>query len=164
MLNLSLLALVTSGALIAGPGAEAPVPAPEADDIVEVATSAGSFETLVTALKAADLVEVLKGDGPYTVFAPTDEAFAALPEGTLESLLADQEKLTEILTYHVVEGRVPASEVVKLDRAKTVNGADVSIAVKDGTVMVNDAAVVRADIEAENGIIHVIDKVILPAS
>lgn len=131
-------------------------------DIVETAVSAGSFTTLTAALDAADLVETLKGEGPFTVFAPTDEAFAKLPEGTVESLLEDIPTLTEILTYHVVAGKVDASQVVTLDQAETVNGKNLSIAVEDGTVMVNDAKVITADIMASNGIIHVIDTVILP--
>jgi uncharacterized surface protein with fasciclin (FAS1) repeats len=132
------------------------------DDIVDVAVAAGSFNTLAAALQAAGLVETLKGDGPFTVFAPTDEAFAKLPAGTVEALLEDTEKLTAILTYHVVAGRVTADQVVKLDRATTVNGQDVMIKVKYGSVFVNDAKVVQADVEASNGVIHVIDTVILP--
>jgi uncharacterized surface protein with fasciclin (FAS1) repeats len=132
------------------------------DDIVDVAVAAGSFNTLAAALTAAGLVETLKGEGPFTVFAPTDEAFAKLPEGTVEALLQDKEKLTAILTYHVVAGRVTSGQVVKLDRATTVNGQDVKIMVKDGSVWVNNATVVKADVEASNGVIHVIDTVILP--
>jgi len=132
------------------------------NDIVTVAVEAGSFTTLATALKAAGLVETLQGEGPFTVFAPTDEAFAKLPAGTLDALLKDKEKLTQILTYHVVPGRVTADQVVKLDHAKTVEGADVHIAVKDGSVYVNDAKVVTADVMASNGVIHVVDTVILP--
>jgi uncharacterized surface protein with fasciclin (FAS1) repeats len=132
------------------------------DDIVDVAVAAGSFNTLAAALNAAGLVETLKGEGPFTVFAPTDEAFAKLPEGTVEALLQDKEKLTAILTYHVVAGRVTSDQVVKLDRATTVNGQDVKIKVKYGSVYVNDAKVVQADVEASNGVIHVIDTVILP--
>lgn len=131
-------------------------------DIVETAVSAGSFNTLVAAVKAAGLVETLKGEGPFTVFAPTDEAFAKLPKGTVEALLNDKEKLTAILTYHVVPGRVMASDVVKLDRAKTVNGQDVKIKTTDEGVMVDEARVVKTDIATSNGVIHVIDTVILP--
>ncbi len=131
-------------------------------DIVETAVEAGSFNTLAAALEAAGLVDVLKGDGPFTVFAPTDEAFAALPEGTLEALLADRERLVAVLTYHVVPGRVTSEQVVTLSEAETVNGAKVKIMAHDGSVMINDATVVTADVNASNGVIHVIDKVILP--
>ena len=133
-------------------------------DIVDTAVGAGQFKTLATALKAADLVKTLKGPGPFTVFAPTDEAFAKLPAGTVESLLKPENKakLTAILTYHVVPGAVKAEQVTKLDEAKTVNGAMVKISTEDGKVMINDATVVTADIPASNGVIHVIDKVILP--
>jgi len=131
-------------------------------DIVDVAVEAGSFSTLAAALEAAGLVDVLKGEGPFTVFAPTDEAFAKLPAGTVEALLADKEKLTAILTYHVVAGKVMAADVVKLSEATTVNGAAVKIMVHDGSVMINNANVVAADVAASNGVIHVIDTVILP--
>jgi uncharacterized surface protein with fasciclin (FAS1) repeats len=131
-------------------------------DIVDVAVAAGSFNTLATALKAAGLVETLKGPGPFTVFAPTDEAFAKLPKGTLDGLLKDKAKLTAILTYHVVPGRVMAADVVKLNAAKTVNGESVEIRVDSGTVYVDDAQVVTTDIAASNGVIHVIDSVLLP--
>lgn len=136
------------------------------DDIVDVAVQAGSFTTLATALKAAGLVDTLKGDGPFTVFAPTDEAFAKLPAGTVESLLAPENKdrLIAILTYHVVPGQVEASDVVALDEASTVNGNKLDITVADGTVMVDNATVTQTDIRASNGIIHVIDTVILPKS
>jgi uncharacterized surface protein with fasciclin (FAS1) repeats len=130
-------------------------------DIVDTAVAAGSFETLVTAVKAADLVEVLKGDGPFTVFAPTDEAFAKLPEGTIEALLADKDALTSVLTYHVVPGKVLAADVVNLDSAKTVQGQSISIDNSSG-VKVDNANVIKTDILASNGIIHVIDSVILP--
>ncbi|MEZ4416530.1 MAG: fasciclin domain-containing protein [Gemmatimonadota bacterium] len=131
-------------------------------DIVDTAVAAGSFSTLAAALEAAGLVETLKGAGPFTVFAPTDEAFSKLPAGTLEALLADKEKLTAILTYHVVPGRVTSSDVVKLDSAKTVNGQSAAISVEGGTVMIDGARVVTTDIHASNGVIHVIDAVILP--
>jgi uncharacterized surface protein with fasciclin (FAS1) repeats len=144
-----------------GPNANTAKVAP-AMDIVETAVAAGSFKTLAAALQAAGLVDALKGDGPFTVFAPTDEAFAKLPAGTVEALLQDKAKLTAILTYHVVAGAVPASEVVKLNSATTLNGANVKITTMDGKVMVNNAHVVKADIKATNGIIHVIDTVILP--
>jgi len=130
--------------------------------IVETAVGSGKFNTLVTAVKAADLVETLSGPGPFTVFAPTDDAFAALPAGTVESLLQNKEKLQAVLTYHVIAGKVMASDVVNLKSAKTVNGQDVTIMVKDGTVMVDNAKVVMTDIECSNGVIHVIDAVILP--
>jgi uncharacterized surface protein with fasciclin (FAS1) repeats len=135
-----------------------------ADDIVDVAASAGSFETLVAAIRAAGLLDVLKGEGPFTVFAPTDEAFARIPKADLDALLADKEKLTAVLTYHVVPGRVTSSQVVGLSSATTVNGQSLRIRVADGKVMVDDATVVQTDIEAENGVIHVIDRVVLPAS
>jgi uncharacterized surface protein with fasciclin (FAS1) repeats len=133
-------------------------------DIVDTAVGAGQFKTLAAALKAADLVATLKGPGPFTVFAPTDEAFAKLPAGTVENLLKPENKakLTAILTYHVVPGAVKAEQVTKLDQAKTVNGAMVKVTTKGGKVTINDATVVKADIPASNGIIHVIDKVILP--
>ena len=133
-------------------------------DIVDTAVSAGQFKTLASALDAAGLVETLKGDGPFTVFAPTDEAFAKLPAGTLENLLKPENKdqLVAILTYHVVPGKVKAADVVKLNEAKTVNGKMVNIKVKGDTAMVNDAKVTKADIAASNGVIHVIDTVILP--
>ena len=133
-------------------------------DIVEVAASAGSFKTLVAAVQAAGLVDVLKGDGPLTVFAPTDAAFAKLPAGTVENLLKpeNKDKLISVLTYHVVPGRVTAGEVVKLSSAKTVNGRALRINAKDGKVMVDNARVTTTDIMASNGIIHVIDSVVLP--
>ena len=134
-------------------------------DIVDTAVAAGSFKTLAAALGAADLVSALKGNGPFTVFAPTDDAFAKLPKGTVAELLKpeNKDKLTAILTYHVVAGRVPAAAVVKLKGAKTLNGQRVDIAVADGKVMLDKANVVKTDIECSNGIIHVIDSVILPS-
>jgi len=133
-------------------------------DIVDTAVAAGDFKTLAAALKAADLVETLKGQGPFTVFAPTDEAFAKLPEGTLADLLKpeNKKKLVGILTYHVVAGKVMAADVVKLKEAKTVQGSKVSIKVTDGKVMVDTANVVKTDIVCGNGVIHVINGVILP--
>lgn len=133
-------------------------------DIVDTAVSAGSFKTLTTALKAAGLVETLKGKGPFTVFAPTDEAFAKLPAGTVESLLkpANKQKLTAILTYHVVAGNVKAADVIKLSSAKTLNGQSVTIKTASGKVLINGATVVKADIAATNGTIHVIDTVLMP--
>ncbi|HSF04676.1 MAG TPA: fasciclin domain-containing protein [Methylomirabilota bacterium] len=130
-------------------------------DIVDTAVEAGSFKTLAKALAVAGLVDTLKGPGPYTVFAPTDEAFAKLPPGTLDALLADEAKLTQVLTYHVVPGKVMAADVVKLDRAKTVQGQSVKISTRDG-VKVDNANVIRTDIAASNGVIHVIDTVIIP--
>jgi uncharacterized surface protein with fasciclin (FAS1) repeats len=133
-------------------------------DIVDTAIAAGSFKTLATALQAAGLVGTLKGEGPFTVFAPTDEAFSKLPAGTVESLLKpeNKEKLKAILLYHVVSGDVTAAQVVKLSSAKTVNGQDLKLKVNDGTVLINDAKVVKADVLASNGVIHVIDTVLLP--
>ncbi len=133
-------------------------------DIVDTAVGAGSFETLVAAVKAGGLVETLKGKGPFTVFAPTDAAFKKLPEGTVESLLKpeNKDKLVAILTYHVVPGKVMAADVVKLSEAKTVQGSEVSIKVVDGKVHIDNATVVKADIGCKNGVIHVIDAVILP--
>jgi len=133
-------------------------------DIVDTAVAAGSFNTLAAALEAGGLVETLKADGPYTVFAPTDEAFAKLPDGTLEMLLLpeNKDKLVKILTYHVVAGKVMAAEVVTLQTATTANGSDVAIRVVDDTVFINDSRVVATDIGASNGVIHVVDTVILP--
>ena len=133
-------------------------------DIVDLASSVGSFTTLVTALKAANLVSTLKGDGPFTVFAPTDAAFAKLPESTLKSLLLPENKakLQSILTYHVVSGKVMAADVVNLKTAPTVNGKSASVSAKNGQVMIDKARVVKTDIIATNGVIHVIDAVILP--
>ena len=133
-------------------------------DIVDTAVGAGQFATLAAALSAAGLVDTLKGDGPFTVFAPTDEAFAKLPAGTVESLLKpeNRDQLISILTYHVVPGEVYAADVVKLTSATTVNGSDVSIKVADSGVSIDNANVVMTDIKASNGVIHVIDSVILP--
>ena len=133
-------------------------------DIVDTAVAAGSFNTLVAAVQAAGLVDALKADGPITVFAPTDEAFAQLPAGTVENLLKPENKdqLVAILTYHVVPGKVDAAKVSKLDSAETLQGESISIAVKDGKVYVDNAKVITADISASNGVIHVIDQVILP--
>lgn len=139
-----------------------PALAAEKADIVDTAVAAGKFKTLVTAVKEAGLVETLKGKGPFTVFAPTDEAFAKLPEGTLEALLKDQKKLAAILTYHVVPGKVLAADVVKLSEAKTVQGQQVTITVSGDKVMIDGAKVIKTDIHCTNGVIHVIDAVILP--
>jgi uncharacterized surface protein with fasciclin (FAS1) repeats len=133
-------------------------------DIVDTAVGAGTFKTLATAVQAAGLADTLKGQGPFTVFAPTDEAFSKLPAGAVESLLKpeNQEKLKAILLYHVVSGDLSAAQVVKMSSAKTVNGQNLKLTVDDGTVMVNDAKVVKADVLASNGVIHVIDTVLLP--
>jgi uncharacterized surface protein with fasciclin (FAS1) repeats len=131
-------------------------------DIVDTAVSAGNFKTLVTAVKAADLVATLKGKGPFTVFAPTDEAFAKVPKEKLESLLNDKSALAAVLTYHVVPGKVMAADVVKMESAKTVLGQPVTIAARGGKVTINGANVIKTDIVCGNGVIHVIDAVILP--
>ena len=138
----------------------------EDKDIVDTAVGAESFSTLVTAVKAAGLVDTLKGKGPFTVFAPTDAAFKKLPKGTVESLLEakNKDKLTQILTYHVVAGKVTAADVVKLKKAETIQGSPVKITVKGDTVMINKAKVVTTDIQCSNGVIHVIDAVIVPES
>jgi uncharacterized surface protein with fasciclin (FAS1) repeats len=129
--------------------------------IVQTAIDAGNFKTLVAAAQAAGLVDTLSGDGPFTVFAPTDDAFAKLPKGTIEGLLKDKDGLTKILTYHVVSGKVMAKDVMTMKSAKTLQGEDVSIDISDG-VMVNNAKVIEADIECSNGVIHVIDTVLMP--
>ncbi len=133
-------------------------------DIVDTAVAAGDFKTLVAAVQAAGLVDTLKGNGPFTVFAPTDAAFAKLPAGTVQELLKpeNKQKLIAILTYHVVAGDVTSKQVVKLTEAKTVEGQDVKIKVSNGTVMINNADVVKADIQCSNGVIHVINEVLLP--
>jgi len=134
--------------------------------IVEIAAGNPDFSTLVAALQAADLVDALSGDGPFTVFAPTNEAFTQLPPGTVEMLLLpeNKDKLTAILTYHVVPGKVMAADVVTITEAKSLEGDTIAISVSDGTVMVDGATVVATDIEASNGVIHVIDAVIMPGS
>ena len=151
----ALLALAASTALTAPAFADG-----HGGTIVDVAAEAGSFTTLLAAAEAAGLVETLSGDGPLTVFAPNDEAFAALPEGTVEGLLADTEALTAVLTYHVVAGVVMSTDLTDGMTAATVNGADITVSLDP--VMINDANVVSADIEASNGVIHVIDSVLLP--
>ena len=151
----ALLALAVTAPVQAG------TPQSSLPDIVDTAVAAGQFKTLATALEAAGLVETLKGPGPFTVFAPTDEAFAKLPAGTLEALLKDKQRLTEVLTYHVVAGQVMASDVVKMAAAKTVQGGSLTIHAGGG-VTVDGARVVKADIQAGNGVIHVIDAVLLP--
>ncbi|MGL4555044.1 MAG: fasciclin domain-containing protein [Gemmataceae bacterium] len=135
-----------------------------AKDIVDTAVAAGSFTTLVAAVKAAGLVETLKGAGPFTVFAPTDDAFKKLPAGTVEGLLADLPKLTAVLTYHVVAGKVMAADVLKMDgkEAKTVQGSAVKVGTAGGVTLNGSSKVVTTDIECSNGVIHVIDTVILP--
>jgi uncharacterized surface protein with fasciclin (FAS1) repeats len=146
------------------PGQAAEEAAPAAKDIVDTAVGAGNFKTLATALTSAGLVETLKGPGPFTVFAPTDDAFAKLPPGTVETLLANKEELTKILTYHVVPGSVTADKVVTLTSANTVQGGPVTIEVKDGSVILNgNVKVTTTDVKASNGVIHVIDGVLLPA-
>jgi uncharacterized surface protein with fasciclin (FAS1) repeats len=135
-------------------------------DIIDTAIAAGTFKTLANAIKAAGLTETLKGKGPFTVFAPTDEAFAKFPTGKLDSLLKDAEKLKALLTYHVVEGKVMSKDVLTMDgkTAKTVNGADLAISTKDGVKLNGDSTVTKTDIECSNGVIHVIDTVMsLPA-
>lgn len=152
-----------SGAVTAAP-AEQAQSMESSKNIVEIASENGSFKTLTAALKAADLITVLEGAGPFTVFAPTDEAFAALPKGTVETLLKpeNKSKLVKILTYHVLPQKAVSSGLTSADVA-TVEGSNVKIKVSDGGVMVNDAKVAKADIMAKNGVIHVIDKVILPS-
>jgi uncharacterized surface protein with fasciclin (FAS1) repeats len=129
--------------------------------IVDVAVQAGKFNTLVQAVQAAGLVETLSGEGPFTVFAPTDEAFAQIPQETLQAVLADKEKLTAILTYHVVPGKLMAADVVRSTQLQTVQGQSITVSTEGG-VRVDDANVIQTDIEADNGVIHVIDKVIMP--
>ncbi|PUU87976.1 MAG: beta-Ig-H3/fasciclin [Halanaerobium sp.] len=133
-------------------------------DVLDVALEADDFNTLVTAVIEADLVGALKGDGPFTVFAPTDAAFAALPEGTLDSLLADKEQLANVLLYHVISGKVMAEDVLEMDGAmvETLFGEEIEISIKEGMVYINDAQVTTTDIEASNGVIHVIDTVLVP--
>ena len=159
MLRRTFIAL-TSAALISGPA----FAGGHSKDIVDTAVEAGSFNTLVAAVKAAGLVETLKGDGPFTVFAPTDDAFKKIPAATIAELLKPENKakLASILTYHVVPGKVMAADVVKLSSAKTVNGQKVMIKVVDGKVMINGATVIKADIDCKNGVVHVIDSVIMP--
>jgi uncharacterized surface protein with fasciclin (FAS1) repeats len=157
---------LAAGATVAGTPGQNPVQLAAASDknVLETAASAGQFKTLAAAIDAAGLGETLKGPGPFTVFAPTDAAFAKLPAGTVENLLKpeNRDRLAAILTYHVVPGMVTAAEVTKLNAAKTANGQTVNIKTDGGSVMVNDAKVITADIPASNGIIHVIDTVMLP--
>ncbi|MHC2068000.1 fasciclin domain-containing protein [Bremerella sp. T1] len=158
------LAAICTLALAASSAIAEDAKKPAKADIVDTAVSAGQFKTLVAAVTEADLVETLKSKGPFTVFAPTDEAFAALPDGTVATLLKpeNKEKLVKILTYHVVPGKVMAKDAMKLKEAKTVEGSTIDIEVKDGSVMIDEAKVVKADIVTSNGVIHVIDKVIMP--
>ena len=163
MLKSLALSTLAAVALTVAPIAAAPAAA-QTKDIVDTAVAAGSFKTLAAALQAAGLVDTLKGPGPFTVFAPTDEAFAKLPAGTVEMLLKPENKakLTRILTYHVVAGKVMAADAAKLTSAKAVSGDTLTIAAHGGGVTINKAKVVKADIAASNGVIHVIDTVILP--
>jgi len=154
--------LVAASLLIPGPRSQPGDGDDPTQNIVELAASTGSFNTLVTAVKAAGLVETLSGEGPFTVFAPTDEAFAQIPEADLKALLADEVALTAVLTYHVVPGKVHAEDVMNLSSVETMNGQSVEFKVWNGKVMVDGATVMSTDIEATNGVIHVIDKVILP--
>jgi len=162
--NRKTLLFVFAGLLAATSAFAAPAADGMKKDIVDTAVAAGSFKTLAAALKAAGLVETLKGAGPFTVFAPTDEAFAKLPAGTVESLLKPENKakLTAILTYHVVPGNVMAKQAMKLKSAKTVNGKELTLKVAGKTLMVDAAKVAKADIACTNGVIHVIDTVVLP--
>jgi uncharacterized surface protein with fasciclin (FAS1) repeats len=167
MMTKSLYAVAALAAALALPAtgsAQAHATQRASKDIVQTAVGAGTFNTLVAAVKAAGLVETLQGKGPFTVFAPTDAAFAKLPAGTVEGLLADPKKLAKILTFHVVPGKVMAADIVKAKRATptTANGATLDVAVRDGGVVVNGANVVTADVVASNGVIHVIDTVLLP--
>jgi uncharacterized surface protein with fasciclin (FAS1) repeats len=157
----TVLALVGVALLAAPAGAE---PASQRKTIVQTAVAAGQFKTLASLLKTAGLANTLKRPGPYTVFAPTDAAFARLPKSTVNALLADKAKLRAVLLYHVVPGRVPASRVVGLTSAKTVNGAAVRIRVRGGSVFVDNAKVTTPDVKASNGIIHVINRVLVPKS
>ena len=159
----TVLATLLLGLVIVSPS-RAAEPAAATKDIVDTAVAAGSFKTLAAALQAAGLVDTLKGAGPFTVFAPTDEAFAKLPAGTVESLLKPENKakLTAILTYHVVSGSVKAAQAMKLTSAKTVNGKALTLKADGGTLHIDSARVVSADIEATNGVIHVIDAVVIP--
>ena len=153
--------IFVTAAAVAVLAAPASLRAGESKDIVDTAVAAGNFKTLASALTAAGLVDTLKGKGPFTVFAPTDEAFAKIPKADLDALIADKAKLTKVLTYHVVAGKVMASDVMKLKDAKTVEGQTVKIDTSNG-VMINKSKVVKADIQASNGVIHVIDTVLMP--
>jgi uncharacterized surface protein with fasciclin (FAS1) repeats len=162
VLNIISTAVVAASMVAGGLVSDAEGAREPTQNIVEIAAGAGSFNTLVAAVQAAGLVETLSGEGPFTVFAPTDEAFAEIPAEDLNGLLADKEALTAVLTYHVVAGKVMAADVVSLTSATTVNGQSVDIKVMDGKVWIDGAEVVTTDIEATNGVIHVINKVIMP--
>ena len=166
MRKMAWMAALVVGVLVPAQVAAQGYGAEKAPTIVEVAVEAGSFQTLVTAVQEAGLVDVLSSEGPFTVFAPTDEAFAKLPEGTLEALLADKDALQAVLTYHVIPGKVMAEDVLAAEQVRpaTVQGSALNIRVMDGYVKVDDARVVQTDIEASNGVIHVIDSVVLPSS
>jgi uncharacterized surface protein with fasciclin (FAS1) repeats len=161
-ISLSLIALVVFTASVFAQYDTKNVTKAVENDIVQTAISAGNFTTLATALTEAGLVDALKGKGPFTVFAPTDDAFKKLPNGALDNLLKDKEALKNVLLYHVVSGNVSSKDLVKLDKATTLNGSDIKIKTVDGKVMINDSQVTAADVKASNGIIHVIDTVLLP--
>jgi uncharacterized surface protein with fasciclin (FAS1) repeats len=154
-----ILSLIITSSLVAGDHHEKKG---SDKDIVTIAVESGNFNTLAKALTETGLVEALQGDGPFTVFAPTDEAFDKLPEGTIEALLKDKETLKTILLYHVVSGKVTSKEVVNLNTAETLAGKNIKIEVKDGSVMINDSKVTTADVMASNGVIHIIDTVLIP--
>lgn len=160
-LKLALLAMVLGAVSVAHAGGYGKYGKSAGNDIVDTASSAGGFNTLLAAAKAAGLVDTLKGDGPFTLFAPTDEAFAQIPEADLNALLKDKQALTKVLTNHLIKGKMTAGEVVKLDSAQTLAGQSVAISTMGG-VKVNDANVIKTDIMASNGVIHVVDKVIMP--
>ena len=160
--KLAVVAVAAAAVLPASARAQAAAPAAPTQDIVATAVAAGSFTTLAKALQAADLVSTLQGPGPYTVFAPTDAAFAKLPAGTVDKLLADPAQLKQVLLYHVVPGRLLAADVVKLTSAKTAQGSDAKVSVAGGTAKIDGATIVKTDVQASNGVIHVIDSVILP--
>ena len=160
--SMTAVALTAAVAISSAAGAQATPHQGHTKNIVDVATSAGSFNTLLAAVKAAGLVATLQGEGPFTVFAPSDAAFAKIPKAQLDALLADKAKLTKVLTYHVVAGRVTAADVAKRTSATTVAGPSLKIHVANGTVHVDNAKVVKADVMASNGVIHVIDTVLMP--
>ncbi|MCC5939116.1 MAG: fasciclin domain-containing protein [Lunatimonas sp.] len=164
LLSTFVVALFTSVTLMANDGIDKPVKEKPDMDIVDLAASTDFLSTLVAAVKAGDLVDVLKGDGPFTVFAPTNEAFAKLPAGTVESLLKpeNKDKLIAVLTYHVVPGIVKSTDLKDGQKAKTVQGQEITVSLSGGKAMIDNATVTAADIEATNGIVHVIDSVILP--
>ena len=164
LLSTFVMALFLSVTLLANDEVEKPLKEKADKDIVDLAASTDFLSTLVAAVKAGDLVDVLKGDGPFTVFAPTNEAFAKLPAGTVEDLLKPENKakLIEVLTYHVVAGKIMSTDLKDGQKAKTVQGQEITVSLKDGKAMINNATVTTADIEATNGIVHVIDTVILP--